>query len=271
MEAFYMTTLYVNNKHNKDLDLVTAINIAKPFDTIKIAEGTYFNDYHPYYFNIKKSLTIIGDRNVRLNACFVVGGDIQLSLENLTISSEDDDHNTIAIFEHARFYAENVKFIHPAKSKWNTIYCQDSTCTLSNSTVSTQNIETSGLMFTNSLVILVNDTINTVYFNNSNCQLKKCLINHSIGVDYNSMLTFDTLTINGNEHCDDSDIYVMNNSSLEGQYLNLTSKTPVIDIAISSFETDYFGSNSENIEWNYDDESTVLANGTAPFNNNGFE
>ena len=63
----------------------------------------------------------------------------------------------------------------------------------------------------------------------------------------------------------------MNNSSLEGQYLNLTSKTPVIDIAISSFETDYFGSNSENIEWNYDDESTVLANGTAPFNNNGPE
>jgi len=49
-----MTTFYIKNTNEKDLDLVTALNLAKPFDTIKLAEGDYFSDNKPYYLNLKK-------------------------------------------------------------------------------------------------------------------------------------------------------------------------------------------------------------------------
>ena len=78
-----MTTFYIKNTNEKDLDLVTALNLAKPFDIIKLAEGDYFSDNKPYYFNLKKSVNIIGDssnnRAIKLHAYFLIGDDVRIT------------------------------------------------------------------------------------------------------------------------------------------------------------------------------------------------
>ncbi|WP_195701395.1 hypothetical protein [Companilactobacillus futsaii] len=270
-----MTTFYIKNTNKKELDLVTALNLAKPFDTIKLADGDYFSDDEPYYFNLKKSVNIIGDnsnnRAIKLHAYLLIGDDVQIILKNMTISSGQSPMNTVGIYDDAHFYAENVRFLHPLDNNWNTIFCKNASFALYDSVVSTADIETAGLYLENCPNLLVNDTINTLYLKNSNCKQKDCLINHSIGVDFQSSLTFIRMTVNANDKRPDSDFYALNNSIVEGRYLAFTTDSPIVDVFSSSFASRNFYSDVNKIQWNIDDESTVRVDGYPPYNNRSFD
>jgi hypothetical protein len=120
----------------------------------------------------------------------------------------------------------------------------------------------------NSQMTAVNSNFNTLGLKNSTVYLKDCLVNEYVGVLNKSSLSFSGLAIDSRSTENISDLYVEDESDLRGNDLSFAAPNPSISITNSNFDNVNFLSDINKIDWFYDDNSEVLANGQEPRNSN---
>jgi len=94
------------------------------------------------------------------------------------------------------------------------------------------------------------------------------VISYAVALQNHASLSYIDLTVDGRRNLDSSNFYIENNSNVDGVNLNFSKKDTFIDIINSNFKGDSFLSGLSNIRWRFDDNSTVLADGSEPFNQN---
>jgi len=241
-------------------------------DIIELLPGTYNFKRYIGYFEIKKSLTIRGisdDANsTKLNCAFFCNGN-SLILQNLSVTYDGPKFNTIALYNHAELYGNNV-VINRVLSKWDTVYCQNSTISLLNSAImANRNTNTTGLLLEkDSQMIAVDTEIQLLGLRKSSAIVKDSVISYAVALQNHASLSYIDLTVDGRRNLDSSNFYIENNSNVDGVNLNFSKKDTFIDIINSNFKGDSFLSGLSNIRWRFDDNSTVLADGSEPFNQN---
>lgn len=270
-----MHTITVNNDRAFFFALQKANRSKNLTETIELKPGKYFADADNIFLSIKKNITIKGlydnAKATNLNCAFLMGADTTLILENLTMNYFGEKSNTIALYDGAELYGNNiiVDRTMDQNSNWDTIYCKDSTISLKNSEILTDPIRNiCGLSLENSQLIAVNSNVNAPLFKNSTVYLKDTLTSYSVVLKNHSNLSFINLAIDSTQNTEFSDFYIENQSTVNGVNLNFSKKDSFVDVIDSHFENNNFVSGLENVRWRFTDNSTVLADGDEPFNDN---
>lgn len=250
--------------------LYDAVKSSTANDVIELTAKSYFKDSQ-IALNIDHNLTITGHSiNAKsiINAAFIIGQATTLILKNLSVDFSDDGLTTVALYDNSQLYCNNVIIAANNNGKFDTIYCRDSAISLVNSVILTNEYNAVGLSLENSQMTAVNSNFNTLGFKNSTGYLKDCLVNEYVGVLNKSNLSFSGLAIDSRSTKNLSDLYVENGSKLQGNDLDLFAPNPSISVTNSSFDNIHFLSNIDNIDWFYDDDSEVSADGQEPRNSN---
>lgn len=265
----YMKTITINNQFNKETQFYYAIENSHDGDTIVLTPGTYFAD-HPFSITIKHNLTIIGSStnldSVIMNCAFIIGGGNTVFMKNLTLNFTDDKFNTLAIYDKAEFYGENVHINHDNKYEWDTIYSKNSTISLTNSVISSHQIQGVALNLEDSQIILDHSKVDTLYLKKSECNLNGSTINVTMILSNKSSVHFSDLTINSPIKRDSKDLYAYNNSHISGSNLIFTNNYPIVEIHDSSVKLNQIKSNMSAISWQYEGQSDVTVDDVPPFN-----
>jgi len=242
-------------------------------DIIELLPGTYNFEDGASFFEIEHDLTIRGLSSnanaTKLNCAFLLGDNRSLILKNLTISYNRDKANTIALYNNAQLYGNNI-IVDRVLARWNTIYCQNSSISLLNSAImADRDTNVTGLLLEkNSHMIAIDTEIQLLGLRNSTAIVKNAVISYAVALQNHSKLSYINLTVDGRRNLDSSNFYIENQSCVDGVNLNFSKKDTFIDIIKSNFEGDNFLSGLNNIRWRFDDDSTVLADGNEPFNQN---
>lgn len=261
-------------KVNTDKQLFNAVKNSATNDIIELESDSYFTD-SPATLPITHSLTITGrspKAKSTINATFIIGSkptkQTILILKNLSVDFTGDNITTIALYDNSQLYCHNVIVSANNDSKFDTIYCRDSAISLDNSVVLTNEYNSVGMSLENSQMTAVNSNFNTLGLKNSIVYLKDCLVNEYVGVLNKSSLSFSGLAIDSRSTENISDLYVEDESDLRGNDLSFAAPNPSISITNSNFDNVNFLSDINKIDWFYDDDSEVLANGQEPRNSN---
>lgn len=266
-----MQKLYVGTKSNRELQLIQALDFAKPGDTIVLMPGNYFTPSEPNIFEIEKDVTIVGKTydcdDVKIFGSFFIKKGASLTIENLTVNYTRDKFNTVMMYDNDHFTAKNVHIKHSVDDNWNPIYAQNSTLSLTNSTISSCNNETQCLSVENCQLYLANNWMDAIYLKSSQCLIKDTTVNVSVTLDYVSTLDFVNLHVNAFNSLDRDEFYVFDDSRVTGKNLYFSSKKPQICVCQSSFTNNIFNDGLENITWYFDEQSNVKADDVTPFTN----
>lgn len=272
MELNNTHTKTVKNSRDLFLTLQKANEANSHIQTIILEPGKYFADEDNIVLSVKKNLTIKGKysnaKATHLNCGFLLGDNNTLILKNLAIDYDGEECNTIALYDGAELYGDNIIVDRTTESRWDTIFCKDSTLSLKNSEVltdPTRNI--CGISLKNSQIIATHSNLNAPLLDNSTAYLKDVFTNYAFALKNKSNLSFTDLTLDTSQNTEFSDFYVDNHSTVTGINLNLPKKYSYIDVINSHFENTNFASGLDNVRWRFDKNSTVLADGDEPFNN----
>lgn len=251
---------------DNDRDFYLAVKDANDGDEILVYPGEYFKPDDTPILTIKNNISIVGETSdfdaVCLNCGFLVGKKNIFILNNLSINYNDEKGNTLALYDGAEFYGNNIVLNHSATNEWNTIYCQNSSISLNDSEIINSNKDNiPAIMMENSQMLAINSSIYFPALRSSDCILKDSFISYSLCLQNKSSLNFDDITIDSNNNTEFSDFYLDNKSIVEGSNITFVKDNPSIDIFASQFETNDFLSDFDKINWHFDDESTVWADG----------
>lgn len=249
---------------NNDRDLYLAVRDADDGDAITVCPGEYFNFDKTVILSIKKNIAIIGQDSdsTLLNCGFLIANKNFLILKNLSVNYDDEKGNAVALYDGGEFYGKNIVLSNSAANEWNTIYCQNSSISLTNSEIINANKDNvPAIMMENSYMYALNSSIYFPALLSSECLLEDSFISYSLCLRNNSSLMFNNITIDSTNNTDFSDFYIDNESSVEGTNITFIKNHPSIDILDSQFESAEFLSGLEKINWRIDDQSTVWADG----------
>ncbi|MFC6176473.1 hypothetical protein ACFQAV_06450 [Companilactobacillus huachuanensis] len=255
-----------------DREFFNAINTADNCDTIVLKSGEYFSS-ETMFLSIKKSLTIKGQyanaKATKINCGLFFGENTTVILENLLLTYDNEKGNTLALYDGAKLYCNNVIVNRTNESSWDTIYSSNSFISLKNSDIQAdrqRNI--SSLSLENSQLMSVKSNIHLPLLVNSTAYLKDSFISYSIVLKKNSNLSFINLAIDSTQNNESSDFYVEGESTVNGDNLDFSKNEPFIDVLNSNFEGNDFFAGLDKVRWRYDTNSNVIIDGTEPFNNN---
>lgn len=259
-----MRTINVKNER----ELYEALSNPQDNDTIMINPGEYFSPENTPFLMIKKSLTIIGQssdaNDTILNCGLVLAEDTIVNLENLSMRYASEQGNTLALYDGAELNGDNV-IINRDSPIWNTIYCKDSTISLKDSQVLSGNRGVLAcLEVENGQLSVTNSKIKAPVLTNSTAYFKDVLVTDMIILKEQSKLDYDNLTVDGTANEEYSTISIEDNSSVSGQDLGFIPNDPYIEIDHSNFQNDNFKTEFTKINWKFDNDSIVLADGNTP-------
>ena len=254
-----------------DYELYKAINTADNGDTISLKPGEYFAT-HSIFLSLKKSLTIKGQyanaKATKINGGLFFGKNVTLILENLVLTFDDEKGNTLALYEGAKLYCNNVIIDRPHNSSWDTIYCSNSFLSLKNSDIRSDRQKTAtSTSLENSQLISIGSNMHMPKLINSTAYLKDSFVSYSLILKEKSKLFFTDLAIDSTQNSEYSDFYVSGESTVNGENLDFYKDEPFIDVLNSDFEGNNFFAGKDKVSWRYDNDSNVLLDGNQPFNN----
>jgi len=264
-----MKTIKVNNTNQfKD-----AVKNSDAGDTIIMQPGEYFSNKRSEVLTIDKTLTIEGQyinaKAVKLNCAFIVSNNVTLIMKNLFMTSNDDHFNTLALYDNAELFGDNI-IVDRDNTKynggWDTIFAKDAAVSLTNSDiVADRGSNHIGLSLENSQSMITDSNIYGLCLNNATAYLKNVLISYAIVLLKHSTLSYIDLALDS--LCNkDSDFYIADNSTVNGMNLKIVKKEPFIDVIGSKFQNDIFTNDSTGIRWCFDDASIILIDGKTPYN-----
>jgi len=253
------------------LELFTALKHSHDHDTILIKPGVYFSPEKSVTFKLHGNLTIIGQSSeamdTLLNCSFTIAEDTVIYLRNLSMTYDFEQTNTIALYNGARLYGDNINVNHTSSNQ-HTFFCQNSFVSLKNSFITTEDQRAiTSLVLRSSQMIAIDSSLNVPYPINSTLYLKNSTITNTIVIKKNSKVYFTGLTLDKANNREYSDIFIDGKSLVNGRNLKFTSDDSFISVHHSNFQNVNFESELDKIHWNFDDDSLVLADGNRPINN----
>jgi len=264
-----MKTINVNNT-NQFMD---AVKNSVTGDTLVMQPGEYFSNERSEVLTIDKNLTIEGlytnAKAVKLNCAFIVSSNTTLIMKNLFMTSNDDHFNTLALYDNAELFGDNI-IVDRDNTKynggWDTIFAKDSAVSLTNSDIlADRGSNHIGLSLENSQSMILDSNIYGLCLKNSITYIKNVLISYAIVLMKHATLSYVDLALDS--LCNkDSDFYIADNSTVNGVNLKIFKKEPFIDIIGSQFQNDIFTNDATGIRWCFDDASTILIDGKTPYN-----
>jgi len=264
-----MKTITVNNS----MQFMSAVKDANEGDTIDLLPGEYFSSEKSPVLTIEKNLTIQSQftdaKSVKLNCALIVHSNITLILKNLFITFDDEQLNTISLYDNSELFGNNIivnrdnsKFNH----RWDTIFAKNSAISLTNSEIMADDQkDIPGLTLENCRLMLVDSNIYFLCLRKTIAYLKNSLISFAIILENHSSLSYVDLAIDS-LHNKNSDFYINDNCAVSGVNLKIFKKEPFIDIINSEFKNDIFTDGIDGIRWCFDELSTVLVDGKTPYN-----
>lgn len=272
MELNELHTKTVNNGHDLFFTLQKANENNSPIQTIILEPGKYFENDDNLVLRVKNNLTIKGRftnaKATKLNCGFLFSDNVTLILKNLSIDFAGEKCNTIALYDKAKLYGDNIIVDRTTDASWDTIFCKNSTISLKDSEVITDPARyICGVSLEDSQIIAVHSNLNAPLLKNSTAYFQDILTNYAIVLKNKSSLFFNYLALDSSQNTEFSDFYIEHQSTVNGSNLNMTKKYSYIDVINSHFENNNFVSGLDNVRWRFDKNSTVLADGDEPFNN----
>lgn len=266
-----MTKFTIGDQGNNEQQFCYALKKANDGDVIELLPGEYFSPDTSLFLEIDKNITIRGRYSnasaTKLFCGFFTGNKTTAIFQNLTVNNCKHNSNTICAFDNSEIYAKNVIFKHSPVDHWDTVYIKDSNFSIESCQILTDSNETHALSIENGRVTAVDSIIQFLYEKNATFYLKSSLITFAANLDDKSQLLFDELTIDSSNNPDYSDIYICQQSTVDGSNLSFAVDEPFIDVLESNFEIFNSQPISDKIRWRYDELSNVLANGENPYTN----
>lgn len=264
-----MSKFIINN--DDELLAETLVN-ADDGDIIELLPGTYFSKESPFVCDIGRNITLQGkttDRNtVKINGSFTVGKSTVIIFKNLTIDHPANDDNTFSAYDGAEIYFNNVCIDRSATDGWDTIYGQNSTFSFKDSQVLTgRKTKAIGLSLDNSQIFADNTSIQLMLQKSSKTYLKDSIVTDYFDLRKNSQVNFNNLTIDSKDFAIKNDLLVKSTSKFNGQQLHFSNSTPNIRIHHASFDVKNLEPKPDQINFKFDNDSNVKADGKQPVNN----
>ncbi len=259
----------IGNQDNNDDQLSSAIINAKDGDVIELLPGTYFSATDPFICTIRRNITIIGKssnkNDIKIYCSITVGAKNILIFKNLAICYPSNKENTLAAFDGAEVYGDNISIDRQTSDDWDTIYGQNSFFSFKDSQILT-GVKTKaiGLSLENSQLFADNSSFQLLFQKNSQTYLKNSTVSHRLELRQHSSLDFRNLTVDSSLVHTKNDLVVKSHSQINGQDLTFVNNSPQIRILESYFNVNNFQPEPEHIHFKFDDSSTVQVDGKRP-------
>jgi len=256
----------IGNQNNNSNQLSAAIIRAKDGDVIELLPGTYFSAADPFICTIRRNITLVGKTankdDVKLYCSFTIGAKNIIIFKNLAISYTSNDENTLAAYDGAEVYGNNISIDRRTADDWDTIYGQNSFFSFKDSQILTgAKTKAIGLSLENSQLFADNTSFQLLFQKNSQVYLKDSIVAHKLELRRHSKLNFRNLTVDSSNVNTPNDLAVKSNSDIKGQDLIFVNESPQIRILKSSFDVNYFQPDIDQIHFKFDDTATIKADG----------
>lgn len=265
-----MTKIIIGGQGKNDEQLTNAIINAKDGDIIALLPGVYFSTDSPFVCTLRQSLTFQGQskdsKDVVIYSSFSVGNDTTSIFKNLTINFTANGENTLAAYDEARVYLDNVIIDRGAPDVWDTIYVQNSFISIKDTKILTGSKHNSvGLSLENSQLFADNLSVQLMFQKKSITYLKDSTIWDSLKLRHQSItyfhtLAFDTLTESF------TNIDIKSDSQFNGQNLKFDQADAQIHISKSSADIKQLEKHSLVPHFKFDADSKVNLAGQEPLN-----
>lgn len=258
--------IVIGNQSNNDEQLSKALIQARDGDIIELLPGSYFSPDSPFICTIRRNITLIGTsknkNDVKLYCSFTVGEATTIILKNLTINYMATDENTLAAYDGARVYGNNITIDRKSEDDWDTVYGQNSFFSFKDSNIYTgAKTKAIGLSLENSQIFAIDSFIELMFQKNSKSFLKDSTITNKLELRRHSELNFNNLTIDSTKFHVKNDLAVKSNSQFSGQNLIFIRPLPQIRILKSKFNVTGFQPELNYIDFESDKSSEIFTDG----------
>ena len=188
--------------------------------------------------------------------------------KNLTIQYTANSDNTLAAFDGAKVYGDNIRIDRLTYDNWDTIYGKNSAYSFKNSQISTgfKTAKTIGMSLENCQLFLDNTRIHLLFLKNSRAYIRDSKVTHRLELRQHSQLFFNNLLIDSKNIDPKYDISIRSASQLHGQNLYFLSTPARVRILKSDLSVNNLHPDLKQLHFQYDDISKVDINGKHPFN-----
>lgn len=257
---------------NDDDQLAKAIVNAKNGDIIELLPGEYFSNASPFICTVRRNITLIGKTSdkdaVKIYSSFTIDANTIMIFKNLTIQYTANSDNTLAAFDGAEIYGDNIRIDRLTRDNWDTIYGKNAFYSFKDSQISTgyKTAKTIGMSLENCQIFTDNTKIHLLFLKNSRAYLRDSKITHRLELRQHSQLFFNNLLVDSKNIDPKYDVSIRSSSQMSGQNLYFLSTPAQIRILKSNLTVDNLQPDLKQLHFQYDDTSKVNVNGNHPYN-----